>query len=73
MLMENNLDFKFEWNVPNSIGTLSCEDLHFFYYDIAAESLTKYSVCNDWDEDIKSFITSHNLTIDTMWRSRVTI
>lgn len=61
--MKKDLEFNFLWNEPNSIGQLNPKDLHFFYYDVAAESLTNSPVLYEWNEKIEDFLSSNNMVI----------
>lgn len=62
--MLNLQDFKFIWNYPNSIGILNRDDLNFFYYDVAAQSLTGSFIIFDWNEMIEEYIQTHGMIID---------
>lgn len=58
------LNFSFTWNRPWGNGILSPDDLRFFYYDIAMDSLTGISKIYEWDDTVKSFLETNKLTID---------
>jgi hypothetical protein len=49
---------------PGSRGLLNPDDLNFFYYDVALNSLDGWVSCCDWNNDIEDFINGNNLRID---------
>ena len=61
--MKSTVEFEFVWNEPNSVGQLNPNDLHFFYYDVVAESLTKAPCLYEWDAKVESFLSERGMEV----------
>lgn len=60
----NKTILSFIWDSPWGNGVLTPDDLRFFYYDIATDSITGLSKIYEWDDAVISFLEINKLTID---------
>ena len=57
-------ELKFACWEDSSVGLLTPEDVHLFYYDICSDNEMGQSFIYSWDKNVEEFIATNNLVIN---------